>query len=178
MNGRPLEYDAPLKLEGPRRIGLRGMSGGVRVRNLKIQGRLAPPDDSDGHAPLLLGSMIYADDLSDPATESSREDISTGAGQEPFKRNYEGGLYYLQAPPNRTGISAWNAWGALSADFEFEAVGRVVGADPASPGGWMLIIAGPGGRAFQVSIDRAGRFAVEPAFWAEEKYPNDPKVGP
>jgi hypothetical protein len=178
VNGQKVEYDGAIKLEGPRRIGLRGMPGDVRFRNIETQGRPATPEGANGQAGLLLGRVVYADDLSDPATGWSREDIDNGPGQEPFKRNYEGGVYFLEAPPNWTGTSAWNVWDPLSRDIQFEVIGRVLGDDNQSPGAWGLIIAGPAQRGLQVTIDRLGRFSLEPALWGAEKYPNDPRLGP
>lgn len=178
LNGHQVDYDGALTLEGPRRIGLRGMSGDVRYRNIEIRGEPATLAGANGQPGLLLERVIYVDDFSDPATGWGREDIDNGPGQIPFKRNYEGGLYYLEAPPNWNGFSAWNTCEPLSQDFQFEVVGRVLGEDNRSPGGWTLIIDGPAGRGLQVTIDRLGRIAVEPAFWRAEKYPNDPRLGP
>jgi hypothetical protein len=113
------------------RIGLQRHTGTIRFRKIEVReigeaaGRSGPPAQAAAEAP--LGEIVYKDDFGDVNSGWHKNEMAVEGSITPFRRDFDSGIYFMEAPAKWTGFEAWNCTGPLDHEFQYEAVARSVG---------------------------------------------------
>jgi serine/threonine protein kinase len=111
-----------------------------------------------------LGVVILDEPFDNKDAGWRVEDLPIAGGDRPFRKFLRDGVYRMEVPPAWKGFEAWDATDPLDRPFQVEAVARSTGPADAY-GAFALILAGPEGRGFQVSINPGGKLAVYDSPW-------------
>jgi serine/threonine protein kinase len=146
----------------------------VAFRNIEIEEldpattKAAPETPAPAPAPAPAGDPLGVAILDEPFDDNDAgwrvEDSPVEDSDRPMRKFLKDGVYHMEAPPAWKGFEAWDATDPIDRPFQVEAVARSTGPADAY-GAFALVLAGPDGRGFQVSINPGGKLAVYDSPW-------------